>query len=300
MASFDSNVANALKSGAAENYYPRMSIQQIGAHTEDTGIVNRETVSCDDTVQSVSELCHYAYVSSVGGTGGVGSVNGTQTCVGDISSYGSDSMSSWYNGNAIQGLCRPYACDRCSYSATTSGNLRRHQLIHNEVRQFQCSVCAAKFRQKTHLERHVNYKHQHKDIHYHCAEVTPDAKVRPQLQEEIADDHAQTPLFCADCDFSAKSREELKQHEKLHNGGSEVNQCYFVADCKSRLKRHLIMRPVSCTLCDYRATQKEHLVRHMKTKHDKQSTNQRHRRAQSTHEKVPCDDSMEQVTPATG
>ena len=38
----------------------------------------------------------------------------------------------------------------------------------------------------------------------------------------------------------------------------------------------------------------------MKTKHDKESTNQRHRRAQSTHEKVPCDDSMEQVAPATG
>ena len=162
---------NALKTGAAENYFWRISVQQIGAHDEDNGFANRETVSCDDTVQSVSELFHYAYASSVGGTGGVDSVDITETFVGDISSYGSGSNSNWYKRNAIPGLCRSYACDRCSYSATTSGNLRRHQLIHTEVRQFQCSVCAAKFRQKTHHVRHVKYKHQEKEIHYQCAEV---------------------------------------------------------------------------------------------------------------------------------
>ena len=200
-----------------------MSVQQIGAHTEDTGFINRETVSYDDTVQSVSELFHYADASSVGGTGGVDCVNGTQTCVGDISSYGSGSKWKWYKRKATQGLCRPYACDRCSYSATTSSNLRRHRLIHTEVRRFQCSVCAAKFRQKTHLVTHVKYKHQEKEIRYQCAEVKPDAKVHlQQQQQEIAVDHTQTQLFCADCDFSATSREELKQHEKLHNGGSEV------------------------------------------------------------------------------
>ena len=226
-------------------------------------------------------------------------MDGTQTFVGDISSYGSGSKSDWYKGNAIQGLCRPYACDRCSYSATTSGNLRRHQLIHTEVRQFQCSVCAAKFRQKTHLVRHVKYKHHEKDVHYQCAEAKPDAKVHAQLQQEIADDHAHTPLVCADCDFSATSREELKQHEKLHNDGSDVQQCYFDTDCKSSLKRHLLTRPVSCTLCDYRATQKEHLVRHMKAKHGEESTDERQRRAQSTHESIPWDDSTEQVAPTT-
>ena len=153
MASLDSNVANTLKTGAAENYFRRMSVQHIGPHNEGTRFVNRETVSCDD----VSELFHDADASSVGG---VEYMNGTQTFVGDISSCGSGSKPDWYKRNTIHGLCRPYACDRCSYSATTSGNLRRHQLIHTEVRQFQCSMCAAKFRQKTHLVRHVKYKHQ--------------------------------------------------------------------------------------------------------------------------------------------
>ena len=244
-------------------------MQHIEARTEDTRFVNRETVSCDE----VSEFFHNADASSVGGTGGVDSVDGTPTFVGDISSYGTGGKPDWYKGNAIQGLCRPYACDMCSYSATTSGNLRRHQLIHTEVRQFPCNVCAAKFRQKTHLMRHVKYKHQEKDVHYQCAEVTPDAKVHVQQQhqqQEIADDHPQAPLICADCDFSAMSREELKQHEKLHNGGSDVQQCYFVTDCKSQLKRHMLARPFSCMLCDYRATQKEHLVRHMKAKHDEE------------------------------
>ena len=270
-------------------------MQHIGARTEDTRFVNRETVSCDE----VSEFFHDADVSSVGGTRCVDSVDGTPTFVGDICSYGTGGKPDWYKGNAIQGLCRPYACDRCSYSATTSGNLRRHQLIHTEVRRLQCSVCAAKFRQKTHLARHVKYKHQENEIHYQCTEVTPDAKVHLQQQREIADDHAQAPLICADCDFSSMSREELKQHEKLHNGGSEVNQCYFVADCKSRLSRHLLTRYFSCTLCDYRATQKEHIARHMKAKHDGESTDERRQRALSAHENIPCDDSTEQVAPAT-
>ena len=252
-----------------------MSVQHIGAHNVGTRFVNRKTVSCDE----VGELFHDADASSVDGTRGVDSVNGTQTVVGDISSYGSGSLSNWFKGNAIQGLCRPYACDRCSYSATTSGNLRRHQLIHTEVRQFQCRVCAAKFRQKTHLVRHFKYKHQETEIRYQCAEVNPDAKVRPQLQQEIADDHALSPLICADCDFSAMSREELKQHETLHNGGSDDQQCYFVTDYKSRLKRHLLPRPFSCTLCDYRATQKEYPVRHMKAKHGEESTDEQQRRA---------------------
>ena len=287
-------MANAWKTGAAENYFRRMDVQQIGANGEDNGFANRETVSCDDTVQSVSELFHYSDASTVGGTCGVDSVDITATFVGDISSYGSGSKSNWYKGNAIQGLCRPYACDRCSYSATTSSNLRRHQLIHTEVRQFQCSMCAAKFRQKTHLARHVKYKHQETEIHYQCTEVTPDAKVHPPLQQEIADDLAQTPMVCADCDFSAMSREELKQHEKLHNGGSEVKQCYL-----SLLNRHSLTRHLTCTLCDYRATQKEQLVRHMKAKHGEESTDERQRRAQSTHGSIPCDDSTEEVAPAT-
>ena len=274
-----------------------MSAQQTGAHSEGTGFVNRETLSCDATVRSLGDFFHDADASSVGGTGGVDFVDGTQTFVGDISSYGSGSKSNWYKGNAIHGLCRSYACDRCSYSATTSSNLRRHQLIHTEVRRFQCSVCDAKFRQKTHLVAHVKYKHQDKDVHHQCAEVTPDAMVHPQQQQEIADNLAQTPLFCADCDFSAMSREELKQHEKLHNDGSEVEQCYFVADCKSRLKRHLLTRPFSCTLCNYRTTQKEHLVRHMKAKHGEGSIDERQRRAQSIHENIPCDDSTEQLAP---
>ena len=154
-----------------------MSVQHIGAHSDDTGLVNRETVLSDYTVRSVGDFFRDADVSRVGGIGGVEYVDGTHTFGGDVSSYGTGSMSNWYKGNTIQGLCRPYACDRCSYSATIRGNLRRHQLIHTEVRQFQCNVCAAKFRQKTPLVRHVKYKHQETEVHYQCAKLTPEGSL---------------------------------------------------------------------------------------------------------------------------
>ena len=73
-------------------------MQHIGAHDEGTRFVNRETVSCDE----VSELFHDADASSVDGTGGVDSVYGTRTFVGDISSYGYRSKSNWHKRIAIQ------------------------------------------------------------------------------------------------------------------------------------------------------------------------------------------------------
>ncbi|KAK2138136.1 hypothetical protein NP493_8710g00006 [Ridgeia piscesae] len=176
---------------------------------------------------------------------------------------------------------RPYSCDKCPYNATTSSNLRRHQLIHAEVRSFQCTICDVKFRQKIHLERHIKYKHQEKSVEcphcdYHCANVTPDLKIHLQRKHQIGVDQPQPPLRCSDCSFTTVSRKDLKQHEKFHKSGPELKlyceECCFVTDCQSRLKRHLLThtheRPFSCALCNYRATQKEHIARHMKAKHE--------------------------------
>ena len=53
-----------------------------------------------------------------------------------------------------------YECDKCSYKAATSSNLKRHYAIHMDLRQFMCSICEQTFRQKIHLERHIKYKHE--------------------------------------------------------------------------------------------------------------------------------------------
>lgn len=69
--------------------------------------------------------------------------------------------------NFPSGLKR-YQCDRCSYKAATSSNLKRHYAIHMNIRQFLCAVCNMTFRQKIHLDRHTRYKHEVRKLQIYC------------------------------------------------------------------------------------------------------------------------------------
>ena len=69
----------------------------------------------------------------------------------------------WPNCYHIFSMCpgiKPHACTKCNYRAATSSNLKRHMQIHDDVRNFHCSICLLNFRQKIHLIRHYKYKHE--------------------------------------------------------------------------------------------------------------------------------------------
>ena len=55
---------------------------------------------------------------------------------------------------------RAHPCDKCSYVAKTASNLKRHMMIHSNIKKFVCPFCEDTFRQKIHLKRHIRYKHE--------------------------------------------------------------------------------------------------------------------------------------------
>merc|ERR1719319_1321934 len=55
---------------------------------------------------------------------------------------------------------KPFVCDICSKSFSTSANLKVHSTIHTGETQFKCSVCSHGFRQLIQLKNHMLKKHE--------------------------------------------------------------------------------------------------------------------------------------------
>ena len=52
-----------------------------------------------------------------------------------------------------------HRCMHCSFKSKTFSNLKRHLTSHTDERAFACTMCNLRFKQKIHLQKHINYIH---------------------------------------------------------------------------------------------------------------------------------------------
>ncbi|CAD5116423.1 DgyrCDS5314 [Dimorphilus gyrociliatus] len=79
-------------------------------------------------------------------------------------------------------------CPQCGVTLSTNTALKRHMLIHDGVKPYNCTICEKKFRQKTDLQRHL------------CTHTK------------------KYPFSCPLCDFKCVARHSLKAHGRnKHN-----------------------------------------------------------------------------------
>jgi len=102
-------------------------------------------------------------------------------------------------------------------------------------------------------------------------EVKSTSKSKPQRaevnQQNIKKYHVEN-LNCRYCNFSFKSKDELKTHLKTHNKRKfKCAHCSYESNFRSLLKRHMLthsnIKLYKCSHCSYECNYKGNLKTHM-------------------------------------
>ncbi|KAL7633198.1 UNVERIFIED_CONTAM: hypothetical protein RMT77_016568 [Armadillidium vulgare] len=104
-------------------------------------------------------------------------------------------------------------------------------------------------------------------------EMKSSSRSRPRRavvhQQSIEKNHLEN-LSCRNCNFSFKSKDELKTHLKTHNRRRfKCAHCSYECNLKYRLKRHMLthsnIKLFKCCDCSYECNRKSNLKAHMLT-----------------------------------
>ena len=101
---------------------------------------------------------------------------------------------------------------KCQFTTNTGQNLKRHQIIHKNIKLFKCEKCFKRFNLKHNLIRHQLI---HKNI---------------------------KPFECKKCNKRFRTKIELKRHESIHSNKRQFvcnwNECGKRYNSKSNLTNH--------------------------------------------------------------
>ncbi|KAL7632600.1 UNVERIFIED_CONTAM: hypothetical protein RMT77_017103 [Armadillidium vulgare] len=114
----------------------------------------------------------------------------------------------------------------------------------------------------------INAAEGEKDLEVKSTSVNKPQRAE-RHQQGIKKYHVEN-LSCRYCNFSFKSKDELKTHLKTHNKGKfKCAHCSYESNLKYRLKNHILthnnMKLYKCSDCSYECNRKEHLITHMLT-----------------------------------
>ncbi|XP_039292961.1 uncharacterized protein LOC111044240 [Nilaparvata lugens] len=163
-------------------------------------------------------------------------------------------------------------CDQCDVICSNAFSLKRHLLSHDPLREksHHCAECGLAFYDKSDLKQHLQI-HSGKTIECHFADCVFTCRSVGELSNHLRT-HSDLRLFrCEQCDYSAKTKQQLSRHAKTHNIGEskelQCSECQFKTKNATHLKRHAILhsgtKPYQCPHCSYTCSLQENLRKHV-------------------------------------
>ena len=168
-------------------------------------------------------------------------------------------------------------CSICQRSFPSQAKLQDHLESVHAPKDIQCDLCDKSFSTQKSLNTHIDYSHK-KEASFVCDECGNKFKAKGLLASHIANVHQGIRHHCTykSCNFVCVAKGYLVQHIKTVHEGLRLkcDQCDYEAKCKQRLKEHndkihKELRPYNCKECDMTFSSKTNMSRHSAAVHEK-------------------------------
>ncbi|XP_071179278.1 zinc finger protein 271-like [Mytilus edulis] len=190
-----------------------------------------------------------------------------------------------------------YICPSCGKGFFYMSHLRKHSMIHSEVKLFTCPTCGKGFNQKSNLRTHLRTHADEKM--FTCNQCDKGFNHNASLQIHMRTHTGEKPFVCSVCNKGFSRKNTLKIHETTHTPdkpyvcttcGKTFGRRYVLqrhvlihegekphicercgrgfsqsGDLQKHIRTHTGEKPYVCTICERGFAQNGDLTKHMKT-----------------------------------
>ncbi|KAL7638111.1 UNVERIFIED_CONTAM: hypothetical protein RMT77_011736 [Armadillidium vulgare] len=165
-------------------------------------------------------------------------------------------------------------CNVC-FMEMDSQYIRKHMVIHSEVKHHKCPFCTYKTNRRAHIKKHLMNVHSNVKL-LTCSNCDFKTRERKELRKHVILNHENEIVKCCECRFKCLA-DSFGEHITTHVNSEfiQCSTCSFKCTSRSDLKSHLLlMHPerkwIKCKVCSFETLDREqfenHLVTHAETK----------------------------------
>lgn len=129
---------------------------------------------------------------------------------------------------------RSHVCLTCSAAFKSIGNLRRHEAIHAETRDFHCSNCPKSFKTRLALKIHNEAVHADMKIFVNCSickVIIQEKHLRTHMKNQHTDEGQEKPFSCTICFKTFKTEKLGQRHYESVHEPKEKDKIYVCGEC---------------------------------------------------------------------
>lgn len=131
-----------------------------------------------------------------------------------------DELKSHVSSHADDNVQKGFSCGHCEMTFSHRQNLVRHQSVHSGERQFLCRHCGKSFPSLANQRRHEKI-HENLNLPFPCSFCRASFLQNVHLQKHLKKFHAEKLYLCESCPRFFLSREQLEQHNRMHQVDTE-------------------------------------------------------------------------------